>query len=210
VRLDLVSASAGTKVTLGTQAPTEAQSQAVHDVVDTYNQLYATLKTATDPVSGALKSDPAAKSLLRSLAELSTRVLVTGVEEDTPDSLAGIGVATNRDGTLRVDATRLATALSSYGSNIEKMFASGAGLSSALTTIANAASSTVYGLGASATRYGEAQSSLADDQAKATAAADAMRERMTRQFAGMDAAVARYKSIQDALKNQIDAWNSNN
>jgi flagellar hook-associated protein 2 len=208
VRLDLVSASVGTKVSLGMQAPTDALSQAVHDFTDTYNQLLATLKTATDPVSGPLKGDQAAKTLLRSLADLNTKVLVTGVVTDTPDTLSGIGVATNRDGTLRVDAVRLATALSSYGSNVEGMFKSGAGLSLALTNIANAATSMIYGLGASGVRYSEAQSTLAADQEKAATAATAMRDRMTRQFASMDAAVAQYKAIQDSLKNQIAAWNN--
>lgn len=209
VRLDLVSAATGTQVALGTTPPTAALSQAVTDVVATYNELLATLRTATDPVSGPLKSDPAAKTLLRSLASLTTKALVTGVDEGTPDSLSGIGVATNRDGTLRVDATRLATALSSYGDTIEAMFKSGAGLSAQLASIASEASSTKYGLGASAVRYTDAQSDLGEDQEKALAAAEAMRTRMTRQFAGMDAIVARYKATQTALQGQIDAWNSN-
>lgn len=207
VRLDLVSASVGTQVALGSSAPTEALSQAVTDFTDTYNELLATLKKDLDPVTGALKSDPAAKSLLRSLASLTTAPLVTGAALNTPVTLSELGVATNRDGTLRVDATRLSTALSSYGANVEAMFRSGSGLSAALSTIAANAVSTKYGLGASADRYTKAQSSLADEEAKATAAADALRTRMTQQFAGMDAAVASYKSTQSFLTNQIAAWN---
>jgi flagellar hook-associated protein 2 len=33
---------------------------------------------------------------------------------------------------------------------------------------------------------------------------------MTKQFAGMDAAVAAYKSTQSFLTNQVAAWNSQN
>jgi len=98
--------------------------------------------------------------------------------------------------------------LAPYGGNVEGMFKSGAGLSLALTNIANAATSMIYGLGASGVRYSEAQSTLAANQEKASTAATALRDRMTRQFASMDAAVAQYKSIQDALKNQIAAWNN--
>jgi flagellar hook-associated protein 2 len=147
---------------------------------------------------------------MRSLANLTTRQLVTGADAGTPTSLSGIGVATNRDGTLRVDATRLASAIATYGGNIEKMFKSGSGLSLALSNIASAATSTTYGLGASTIRYTQAQSDLSLEQEKIATAADAMRTRMTAQFASMDAAVASYKAIGASLTNQIAAWNSSN
>lgn len=210
VRLDLVAASVGTKVTISAEAPTAALGQAVGDVVDTYNELLARLKVATNNIDGPLKSDAAAKSLLRSLQNLSMATLVPGAAEGTPSTLSGIGVATNRDGSLRLDATRLASSIATYGSAVEAMFKSGAGLSAALTTIANAASNREYGLGASEARYTAAQTSLSIDQEKAAAAAESMRTRMTRQFAGMDSAVAAYKSTQSFLENQVKAWNSNN
>lgn len=210
VRLDLVAASVGTKVTISAQAPTEALGQAVGDLVDTYNELLARLKTATNNIDGPLKSDAAAKSLLRSLQNLSMANLVPGAADGTPSTLSGIGVATNRDGSLRLDATRLASSIATYGSNVEAMFKSGAGLSAALATIATAASSREYGLGASETRYTAAQTSLSIDQEKAVAAAESLRTRMTRQFAGMDSAVAAYKSTQSFLTNQVAAWNKDN
>lgn len=210
VRLDLVSAAVGTKVSIGSTPPTAALTQAVNDVVDTYNELLATLKTATDNTTGPLKSDAAAKSLLRSLQELTTSQLVTGAATGAPATLAGLGVGTNRDGTLKVNATQLATALSSYGSTVEAMFKSGAGLSAALSKIATAATSTSYGLGASEQNYTKAKNDVAVDIDKASAAADNLRTRMTRQFAGMDSAVAAYKSTQSFLTNQVAAWNNSN
>lgn len=209
VRLDLVSASPGTTVTLGNSTPTDALGQAVNDVVDTYNELLGLLKTATDPITGKLKSDPAAKSLLRSLSTLTTQTMLTGMEEDTPVTLSEIGLGTNRDGTLRVDSFRLASVLANYPANVEAMFKSGAGVSKALSAIAADATSTKFGLGASVQNYTAAKSKLAEQQEKATEAAEAMRTRMTRQFAGMDAAVSSYKATQSFLTNQIAAWNSN-
>jgi flagellar hook-associated protein 2 len=208
VRIDLVAAAVGTKVTIGTQAPTDTLGQTVSDVVDSFNELLTKLKTATDPISGPLKSDPAAKALLRSLQSLTTKELVSGAAAGTPTTLAGIGVATNRDGSLRVDSAQLAGALVSFGSTIEAMFQSGGGLSLALGSIATAASNRDYGLGASESRYSKAQAALATDRDKATAAAETLRTRMTRQFAGMDSAVAAYKSTQTFIENQVAAWNS--
>ncbi|MCW3846933.1 flagellar filament capping protein FliD [Sphingomonas sp. LB-2] len=210
VKLDLVSASVGTKVTIDAQAPTAALGQAVQDLVDTYNELLATLKTATDPITGPLKSDAAAKTLLNSLRNLSTKELIEDPDSNLVSTLSELGVATNRDGTLRVDSTRLATAIANDGTSAEAIFKSGKGLSAELTKIATAATSMTYGLGYSVVRYKEAQSSLAADQEKATTQAESMRTRMTRQFAGMDSVVSAYKSTQSFLENQVAAWNKQN
>ncbi|MEZ0244713.1 MAG: flagellar filament capping protein FliD [Sphingomonas sp.] len=210
VRLDLVGASVGTKVTIEAQAPTAALGQAVSDLVDTYNELLASLKTATDPITGPLKSDSAAKTLLNSLRGLSTKELIDDPDSNLVSTLSELGVATNRDGTLRVDASRLATALANDSTSAEAIFKSGKGLSAELAKIATAASSMTYGLGNSVVRFNEAKSNLAEEQEKALAAAESMRTRMTRQFAGMDSAVAAYKSTQTFLENQVKAWNSDN
>jgi flagellar hook-associated protein 2 len=210
VRLDLVSASVGTKVTIEAQAPTAALAQAVQDIADTYNELLATLKTATDPATGPLKSDAATKTLLASLRGLSSKELIDDPDSNITSTLSELGVATNRDGTLRVDSFRLATATANDTANVEAIFKSGKGLSAELTKIANAASSTTYGLAAAVTRFNEAKSDLAEQQEKALAAAESMRTRMTRQFAGMDSVVASYKSTQSFLENQVKAWNNSN
>ena len=87
------------------------------------------------------------------------------------------------------------------------MFKDGAGIGSALATIAAAATSVSTGLGASESKYTKAKTDLADQQVKASEEAEAMRNRLTSQFATMDARVAAYKSTQTFLTNQIAAWN---
>ncbi|MDF7777767.1 flagellar filament capping protein FliD [Sphingomonas sp. AOB5] len=208
IRLDLVAASVGTKINIGNEAPTAALQTAVGDVVDTYNELYAQLKTATDPITGPLRQDSAAKAMLRSLADLSTRTLVSGGVAGSPKSLSEIGVSTNRDGTLTLNTGRLTNAMLSYPDSIEAMFKMGAGLSAQLSSIAVSASSTIYGLGASESRYTKAKTAITEQQTKATEAAEVLRTRMTRQFASMDSAVAAYKSTQTFIENQVKAWNS--
>ncbi|WP_260597330.1 flagellar filament capping protein FliD [Sphingomonas endolithica] len=213
VKLDLVSASVGTRVSLGTSAPTTALSQAVNDFVETYNQLTSVLKQQTDPVTGALRSDGAATTLQRSLRNLTVTPLVTGGAQGAPSTLAEIGVKTNRDGTLSVDAAALSTAIARYPQAVEAMFAdgtaaSGTGISSALTTISNAAINTTTGLGASTTRYTKMQSDITDNQAKLTDAGDVMTKRLTAQFAASESRVAAYKSTLAMLEQQVDAWNN--
>lgn len=209
-KLELVAASVGTNVTLGTQTPTDALGQAVNDFVDTYNELLAQLKQATDPVTGPLRSDSATRSLMNSLRGLSVKTIVTDTTGTLPTSLAAIGVATNRDGTLTVDQSRLATSLADYPTAVASMFRTTGGLSSALSSISISATSASTGLGATLARYSSDQARLATDRQKALDAAESMRTRMTRQFAGMDAAVAAYKSTQSFLDNQVAAWNARN
>ena len=211
VKLSLQSTSP-TAVTLGTSAPTAALSQAVSDFVETYNQLRAVIKEENDPASGVLKSDTTVTQLARSLTALTTTQLVPAGAAGAPRTLADIGVGTNRDGTLKVDSTRLAKALAAYPDTVEAMFATGTGasdggLSAALGAIASRATDTTYGIDVASARYTKQQSAITDEQAKQVDAAAAMKTRLTQQFAAMDAKVAAYKSTQTFLENQVKAWN---
>ena len=71
----------------------------------------AIVNEETNPATGALHNDSAASTLARSLSTLTLTNLVTGVPTGAPKTLAEIGVATNRDGTLSVDATKLSAAM---------------------------------------------------------------------------------------------------
>ena len=210
VRLDLK--DLGT-ATLGTSAPTSALGQAVSDFVATYNELHAMLKEQTDPVSGALRSDPAATALQRTLAALTTMPLAANATG--PRTLADLGVRTNRDGTLSVDSAQLTKTLASHPAAVEAMFADGTGasnggLSAALSAVAARASDRIYGFDAETTRYTGQQTELTEAQTKAKDAASAMKDRLTQQFATMDAKVAAYKLTGDFLKQQVDAWYKSN
>jgi flagellar hook-associated protein 2 len=214
VKLNLLSASPGKPVTLGSSTPTDALSQAVGDFVDTYNTYIALVTGDTDAATGTLRQDTAVQAMQQQLQGL-TGVNLTGDTSGAPTTLAQIGVTTNRDGTLSVDNTQLATALNSYPDAVEAMFrngttATGGGLAGALGAIATAATSTTYGLAASTTRYTAQQSDITDQQSDLQSQEDDMTTRLTSQFSNMDAAVAAYKSTQTFLQQQLDAWNNKN
>ena len=210
VKLQLNAVST-TPVSLTSTRPTSALSQAVADFVETYNAVYTDAKAATDAVSGDLKADGAAKTLLRSLQGLTTRTMVSGTTSGAPTTLAQLGIATNRDGTLTVDTTTLNKVMAAYPDEVEAMFATTSGnalgLNSAISGISIAASSTLYGLGASTARYTKAQTELGVEQDKITAQSDVMTTRMTQQFSSMNSKVTAYKATQTFLENQIKAWN---
>ena len=210
VKLQLNAVSA-TPVSLGSSRPTSALSQAVADFVETYNGVYASAKEATDPVNGDLKADTAAKALLRSLQGLTTKNLVSSTTSGAPTTLAQLGIATNRDGTLTLNTDTLNKVMAAYPDEVEAMFATTSGnaigLNSSLSGISLAASSSLYGLGASTARYTKAQTDLSTEADKITAQSDSMTTRLTQQFSSMNSRVTAYKATQTFLENQIKAWN---
>jgi len=124
VKLDLKTAKPGTTVALGATRATSAIKQAVTDIVDTYNALIATLneltavKTNTTD-AGPLKSDPGIRALRNQLSRLTATKLASAGAYST---LAEIGVATQRDGTLIVNAARLDAALTNNPDSVEALF----------------------------------------------------------------------------------------
>lgn len=209
VKLTLTATST-TPVSLTTTRPTAALSSAVQDLVDTFNQVMAAVKVDTDPISGVLRSDPAAKSLLRQMSGLASRVLLPNAAPGEPASLAEIGVRTNRDGSLSVDPDQLAAALKNNPDSVEAMFAystvSATGINRIMATIKTDTVSSVYGLGASAVRYTEAKTRVAFQQDNIADKSTSLTTRLTQQFSSMNAKLAAYKSTQSYLKQQIDAW----
>ncbi|HET9510487.1 MAG TPA: flagellar filament capping protein FliD, partial [Sphingomonas sp.] len=212
IRLDLQSAVPGSKVTLGTTPATAALTQAVNDVVTTYNELYKMVQAATDPVSGKLSRDPAAQEMKRQLRALTLTDL-TGATDGSPKTLSELGVATNRDGSLSVDSTRLAAVVAANPAAVEAMFTDRGvrstkdGLSAALNAVSSTVTSFAYGLGAAQTRYAKAQTALATEKTKLSDAQEKATARLTQQYSTMDSRVAAYKATQSMLDNQIAAWN---
>lgn len=210
VKLQLAGVSTSA-VALTSTTPTDALSSAVSDFVDAYNEVIGDLTTQTDPINGVLKSDPAAAALLSALKKMTLTNLVPGAGAGTPTTLAEIGVGTNKDGTLSVDAGTLSSALATNPQSVEAMFAyssdASSGLSAILSSLTLGATSTLYGLGASTLNYTAAEQTVTDQQSDVTDAKTAMTTRLTQQFASMQSRVSAYKSTQSFLTNQIAAWN---
>lgn len=212
MKLSLVAPSA-TAVTLTTTTPTTALTNAVTDFVDTYNQILEIVKEQNDPVTGALKSDPAMRQLATALRQLTGKVLLPNAGPGEPDSLSAIGVRLERNGTLSIDKSKLASALEKTPGAVEAMFAApvkGAtvpsGLYSAMESLEFNTSSMLYGLGASGARYAAANKVLAKDDTKLSEAEEKATTRLTKQFADMNSRVSAFKATQAYMKQQVDMW----
>lgn len=196
-------------------SPTAALSSVVSNFVLTYNDNMTALNKAIDPISGDLRSDPAARSLAQTMRTLTTTKLVPGDDTDLgPKTLADLGVKTEKDGTLSIDQTRLAKALSSYPNAVEKMFqASGdnlIGLSARMNSVQLSATSSVYGLTASYNNLTQAQKDLADQQSSLSDNRERASDALTARFSAMNSRVTAYKSVQSFMDQQVKMWTKSN
>ena len=141
VQIDLKKAEPGTIVSLGTTRPTAEITQAVNDFAAAYNELMTLMTEATKPgvgaEGGALRGDVGVRAMQRQLRELTgTKLTVAG---NGPHTLAEIGVRTNRDGTLSVDAFRLQQQLADNPDAVEALFNPSQWSSSSAVSIVSAA-----------------------------------------------------------------------
>jgi flagellar hook-associated protein 2 len=140
VQMELKTARPGTLVSVGVTRPTAAIGQGVQDFVSAYNELMtmiaAQTKAGTGADAGALHGDVGVRELQHRLSQLPTQILSS--PGDGPHTLAEVGVRTNRDGTLSLDSTRLASVLASNPDGVEALFNPGQYSSSPFLTIKNA------------------------------------------------------------------------
>lgn len=202
-------------VSLTGTTPTDALTSIVSQFVTTYNDKIAELNKELDPQTGDLRSNVAARALSLSLGRLTTAKIVPGdPNAPGPKTLADLGVGTNKDGTLKVDSTRLSKVMAQYPDAIEQMFQSSGdnliGLSAQLNGIQMAATSTLYGLGATAKQLSQDQSANALAQSNLTDDQNSTQDRMTAQFAAMNARVSSYKSVQSFMDQQVKMWTKSN
>ncbi len=135
VTLNLVSAKAGTKVTIGVTRDTSSVKSQIQSFVSAYNNLQGTLSTldsydATTQTAGALFGD----SMLRGVEDQLRNDLSRTVSGAAPpyNSLAAIGVTKQADGTLAVDSTKLDNALSANPTAVSSVFGSSDGVATTL------------------------------------------------------------------------------
>ncbi len=209
VKLDLVATST-TPITLGSTSPGTSLTQAVEDVVATFNELRSLIQEQTNSNDGVLRTDTAATAMLRSLSQLTTAKLATSTTGG-PQTLSDLGVSTNRDGTLSLDSAKLKAVMARDPAGVEAIFADGTGptnggLSAALSAIRERATDKTYGLDAATSRYTKAATTIAEQKAKTSAAATTMSTRLTQQYATMDARVAAYKASQTFMEQQVKVW----
>ena len=207
--LTLAATNTGAPTSLTFASNTDAISGVMGDFVAALNDIVAQVNELAAPLGGALGSDPGARELRRDLAGLAGRVIMPGAAPGEPRTLADLGLVLNRDGTFRLDSARLDRALADTPDAVTAMFTTGP--SGVFATIDRFARETGLAfdpgsLGGSLRRL---ENQLASSDERLTAIAEqqeALRERLTRQFAASERRVAASQSTLSFLRQQVDVW----
>ena len=213
VTIDLRTAAPGTAVTLALDTPAGGTKDAVTEFVNAYNALRAQLAEATraglpGETGGPLSGDRGIRAIIRDLGALGSRQLNPGGAYET---LASIGVKTNNDGTLAIDAARLDAAITDNRGAVEAMLAgngSGGGLVNAMTATRDALLGTESPLTASKDRFAQQAENIADERRRLDESSAAYEEQLQRNFANMDRQLAVLRATQSYLTQQIAVWSS--
>lgn len=208
LKLTGTNAGAPIKVTFGD--PAAAVSTFMQDLTTALNELVATLNDDIDPVSGDLARDSGARALRHSLSQLAGAIVMPSTANGEPRTLADLGLATERNGTFRLDQTRLAATLKTAPASATAMFTTGvngvyATLDRPSRSVAGA--SDPGSLSGSIARLTKQKTALSAQLTDLSDKQESLRQQLVTRFAGVDTRVAASKSTLSFLQSQIAAWN---
>jgi len=140
---------------------------------------------------------------LRSTSLAMRSIIGASVESGTFDTLTDIGITTNIDGTLKVDAAKLATSLTDDNTSIQNMFGSTSGIATRMNTLVEGYIKADGPIDNKLDALNKVLSRIDIDR-EALDARMAQKEALYRtQFNSLDAIVSKYKNVATYL-DQMD------
>lgn len=201
------------EVTLSTEDNTTAQLAALQTIVTGFNTLLSTVRTAMKYDSdvtkrGGLANDSIAKTFLSQLSALTTTPIKGSGTKST--SLSEIGVATNLDGTLKIDVPTIDRISQSNPQLITDVIASTYTSTGAIDLMAKL-NKVITGTDSTfksqlRTTQTTVEQAIADDQTKLDNEMTALQNRYLAQFTTMQALLNSTKSDQSSLTNMMSSW----
>jgi flagellar hook-associated protein 2 len=201
----------GGTVSISTKRPLEALRQTIGDFVSVFNTLKRNLAEARRATGGDVT--------MRTLdQQMSALISLPVTRSASISSLSDIGVATNRDGSIRLDTATLEAALLTDPDAVEALFnplrdathsqASDPGIAHALTSIRDAATVQNGTFDRLSTRLQKGVQAIAQDREKMETRETRYRARLEKQFGSMDARIGALKATQTYLSQQIKLWSN--
>jgi flagellar hook-associated protein 2 len=215
VRIDLNKAAPGTLVTLASDQPTTSVRDLVTEFVSAYNTLRTALNSATSAGTssadaGALAGDAGARDMMKQLSRLTSTTLSTTGPYKT---LADIGIGTNRDGTLKLDATRLDAVIAADPAAVTQMLnpavstTDNPGIAAVVKKVSDSITGDSGSLSASQRKYAALKTSLDDQLSKLDTQMSDYETQLTTVYSRMQTQLTALKATQTYLSQQIAVWN---
>lgn len=213
VTLSLKKAAPGVPVTLSSSRPNDALRQTLQDFVAVFNTLKQDLAAARSVTGG----DGALRTLERQLSDLLTSQLTSN---PNIRNLTDVGIGTNRDGSVSLNATKLEAALRSFPDEVEALFsptrdsthtdATDPGIGRVLKSLNDKATKGDGILESLRKRLEKEAAGIAKDKERMEVREAAYRSRLERQFGTLDSRISTLKATQSYLEQQVRVWTNEN
>ncbi len=207
VTINLLKATEEGAVSLTVANDTTAATNRIQSFVDAYNSLRNVVSTlgkydSATGTSGPLLGD----ALLAGIASQTRRLAASVVPSASSqyNTLASIGVSTNRDGTLKIDSAKLTKVLESNFSVVSALFGNTDGIGAQLSSYVKAQLANDGGLVARNKALNEQQAAITKQQAVITKRQALLTTRYTAQFTAMDSALAQMQQTSSYLTQQFN------
>lgn len=211
LNLALTGTNPGAPTTIRFGDPGSAVTTFMNDLTAALNELASELGKDTNPQGGDLARDPGTRALRRALTQLAGSIVMPGAAPGAPRTLADLGLATNRDGTFRLDAARLTATIKASPAGVSAMMTNGIfGVYATIDKLSRTASaiSDPGTLGGSLTRLNAQKLKLASEKTALADAQEKLRAQFVNRFAATDSRVGASRATLSFLQNQVDAWNN--
>jgi flagellar hook-associated protein 2 len=197
-------------ISIGATRPNDVLKQTLSDFVSVFNTLRKDVQAARLANNG----NPALRAFERQLSGFIGQPLTSDADIST---LSDIGISTNKDGTISLNAAKLDTVLRDNPDAVEAMFnpprdavrteATDPGIAFALDTLRDAAVASNGALEVVRASLQRDTETITKNREKMEAREDAYRARLEKQYAGLDARIGALKATQSYLEQQIKLWN---
>ncbi len=206
VTLELAKASPGTVEELTVALDTDSVKSAVKSFVDSFNELKATMDelgryNSGTGEKGALLGDATLRNISSQTRQELGRFL--SGDENTLSSLADIGVAIQRDGTLALDNSALSEAMDSHFDEIAQLFASEEGIATRLDTVLSGYLGSTGSLESRIGGLNESVEDIGDQRESLSRRLEALERRYLDQFIALDTLVGQLQSTSTYLGLQL-------
>ncbi|MDE3740126.1 flagellar filament capping protein FliD [Pseudomonas resinovorans] len=208
VTLNLVSAEAGKKFTVTVDQDTSTVKGNIKKFVDAYNKMVGVTKTLTSvtavgdsaPVTGALVGDASVRSLM---STVRNELVNPSGQKDGLSILSDLGITTQKDGTLKIDDTKLDKVLSTQYESVAGFFTGENGLTSRLNGKLDVYTETGGILSQRQDGLQDTLSSVKDQRTKLDERIAKVQTRLYAQYNAMDSLIASLTQTSDRLSQAL-------
>lgn len=204
VTLNLLKAEPGTTLNVTLTPDTGSASSAVKGLVTAYNALMDLVSKygsydATTKSGGPLMGESSVRVAMQQIR----RVLGDSIGDGTYATLASVGITSDKDGKLKLDATKLDAALASDSESIGQLFSGSNGFATRLDTVLDGFVGDNGRIGSQTEQLTKRLKAL-DDQTAALDRRMAMVEaRYRKQFVALDTLLGQMQSTSSYLTQQL-------